>query len=116
MTFDRVTFTARTLVRLITLSAELFEDADRVALLGSGTPPEPRGVLNHCGVTLTSHGANGANITNYDWYLDAIGAVLAANFEPNAHIQPRGPRRRWPSSRRRRPTPTSSRRPGCCRC
>ena len=87
MTFDRVTFTARTLVRLITLSAELFEDADRVALLGSGTPPEPRGVLNQSGVTLTSHGANGANITNYDWYLDAIGAARAANFEPNAHIQ-----------------------------
>src|SRR4030095_13973080 len=28
MVFDRVTFTARTLVRLITLSVELFEDAD----------------------------------------------------------------------------------------
>jgi HK97 family phage major capsid protein len=59
MVFDRVTFTARTLVRLITLSVELFKDADpssedvianafagqmaveldRVALLGTGTPP-----------------------------------------------------------------------------
>jgi HK97 family phage major capsid protein len=107
MVFDRVTFTARTLVRLITLSVELFEDADpssedviarsfagqmaveldRVALLGTGTAPEPRGVLNQSGVTLTSHGANGANITNYDWWLDAKGAVLAGNFEPNAHIQ-----------------------------
>jgi HK97 family phage major capsid protein len=28
MVFERVTFTARTLVRLITLSVELFEDAD----------------------------------------------------------------------------------------
>jgi HK97 family phage major capsid protein len=107
MVFDRVTFTARTLVRLITLSVELFEDADpssedviarafagqmaveldRVALLGTGTAPEPRGVLNQSGVTLTSHGANGSNITNYDWWLDAIGAVRAAGFEPNAHIQ-----------------------------
>jgi HK97 family phage major capsid protein len=107
MTFDRVTFTARTLVRLITLSVELFEDADpssegviarsfaaqmaleldRVALLGSGTAPEPRGVLNQSGVTLTAHGANGTAITNYDWWLDAIGAVRAANFEPNAHVQ-----------------------------
>jgi HK97 family phage major capsid protein len=69
MVFDRVTFTARTLVRLITLSVELFEDSDpssedviarsfagqmaveldRVALLGTGTAPEPRGVLNQSG-------------------------------------------------------------------
>jgi HK97 family phage major capsid protein len=107
MVFDRVTFTARTLVRLITLSVELFEDADpssedviarafagqmaveldRVALLGTGTAPEPRGVLNQSGVTLTAHGANGTAITNYDWWLDAKGTVLAGNFEPNAHIQ-----------------------------
>jgi HK97 family phage major capsid protein len=107
MVFDRVTFTARTLVRLIQLSVELFEDADpssegiiarsfagqlaveldRVALLGTGTAPEPRGVLNQSGVTLTAHGANGTAITNYDWWLDAIGAVRAAGFEPNAHIQ-----------------------------
>jgi HK97 family phage major capsid protein len=107
MVFDRVTFTARTLVRLITLSVELFEDADpssedviarafagqmaleldRVALRGTGTPPEPRGVLNQSGVTITTHGANGAAIANYDFWLDAKGAVAAANFEPNAHIQ-----------------------------
>jgi Phage capsid family len=106
MTFDSVTFTARTLVRLVTLSVELFEDADpssedviarsfaaqlaleldRVALRGSGTAPEPRGVLNTSGTTTTTHGANGANITNYDWLLDAAGAVLANNFDPNAHI------------------------------
>jgi HK97 family phage major capsid protein len=107
MTFDAVTFTARTLVRLVTLSVELFEDADpssedviarsfaaqvaleldRVALRGTGTAPEPRGVLNQSGVTLTTHGANGAVIANYDFWLDAVGAVRAANFEPNAHIQ-----------------------------
>jgi HK97 family phage major capsid protein len=110
MTFDRVTFTARTLVRLITLSVELFEDADpssegiiarsfaaqmaleldRVALLGTGTAPEPRGVLNQSGITSTAHGAAGTVIsttTAYDWHLDAAGAVRAANFTPNAHIQ-----------------------------
>jgi HK97 family phage major capsid protein len=107
MVFDRVTFTARTLVRLVQLSVELFEDADpssegiiarsfagqmaveldRVALLGTGTAPEPRGVLNQSGVTLTDHGAAGSAISNYDWWLDAIGAVRAAGFEPNAHIQ-----------------------------
>jgi HK97 family phage major capsid protein len=107
MTFDRVTFTARTLVRLINLSVELFEDADpssedviarsfaaqmaveldRVALLGTGTAPEPRGVLNQSGVTLTAHGANGTAISNYDFWLDAIGTVRSAGFEPNAHLQ-----------------------------
>jgi HK97 family phage major capsid protein len=110
MAFNRVTFTARTLVRLITLSVELFEDADpssegiiarsfaaqmaleldRVALLGSGTAPEPRGVLNQSGITTTAHGANGTTITTttaYDWHLDAAGTVRAANFTPNAHIQ-----------------------------
>jgi HK97 family phage major capsid protein len=107
MVFDRITFTARTLVRTILLSVELFEDADpssedviarsfagqmaveldRVALLGTGTAPEPRGVLNQSGITTTSHGANGTAITNYDWWLDAKGAVLANNFDPNAHIQ-----------------------------
>ena len=106
MTFDSVTFTARTLVRLVKLSVELFEDADpssedviarafasqlaleldRVALRGTGTAPEPRGVLNISGVTITTHGANGANITNYDWLLDAAGVVLANNFDPTAHI------------------------------
>ena len=107
MVFDRVTFTARTLVRTILLSVELFEDADpssedviansfagqmaveldRVALLGTGSAPEPRGVLNQSGITATAHGANGTAITNFDWWLDAIGAVRAAGFEPTAHIQ-----------------------------
>jgi HK97 family phage major capsid protein len=107
MTFDAVTFTARTLTRVVKLSVELFEDADpssedviarafaaqlaleldRVALRGSGTPTEPDGIVNQSGVTITTHGANGALITNYDFHLDAVGAVRNANFEPNAQIQ-----------------------------
>jgi HK97 family phage major capsid protein len=42
--------------------------------------------LNTSGITTTTHGANGANITNYDWWLDAAAAVRNQNFEPNAHI------------------------------
>jgi HK97 family phage major capsid protein len=107
LTFDAVTFTARTLTRLVRISMEMVEDApeqaegviarsfaeqialelDRAALRGSGTAPEPRGVLNTSGVTVTTHGANGAAITNYDFWLDAVGNVRNANFEPNAHIQ-----------------------------
>ena len=44
-------------------------------------------MLNQSGVILTSHGTNGSNIANFDWWLDAIGAVRAAGFEPTSHIQ-----------------------------
>lgn len=120
MTFDRVTFTARTLTRVITLSLELFEDADpssegviansfarqvaleldRVALRGSGTAPEPRGVLNQSGITTTAHGTNGstigsppsAGVMGWEFLAQAAGAVRTANFEPNAQIMaPRTP-------------------------
>jgi HK97 family phage major capsid protein len=58
----------------------------RVALRGSGTAPEPRGVLNTSGITTTTHGANGANIASYDFFLDAAGAVLSNNYTPTSHI------------------------------
>jgi HK97 family phage major capsid protein len=107
-TLDAVTFTARSLAFYTRVSRELIEDSapsaesvlrnqiaevialelDRVGLRGTGTPPEPRGILNQTGVVLTAHGANGTAITNYDWWLDAIGTVRNANFEPGAHIQP----------------------------
>lgn len=107
LSFDTVKFTARSLDRLVIMSRELFEDSnpsaqdviahsfaaqialelDRAALRGSGTAPEPRGVLNTSGVNITTHGANGSNITNYDWWLDAVATVRGNNFEPNAHIQ-----------------------------
>jgi HK97 family phage major capsid protein len=106
LVFDSVQFTARSLAVLVKISWELFEDTapeslatvensfaqvlgvelDRAALRGSGTPPEPQGVRNQTGVTITTHGANGTGITNFDWLLDAAGVVLANNFVPNAHI------------------------------
>lgn len=120
MTFNQLTFTAQTLVRLITLSVELFEDSDpsagdviarsfaaqmaleldRVALRGSGTAPEPRGVLNQSGVTLTAHGANGsvigsppaAGTVGWEFLVDDIATVRNSNFEPNAQVMaPRTP-------------------------
>lgn len=115
MVFDSVTFTARSLVRMVLLSRELFEDQqgdeatniieqsfaaqialelDRVALRGSGTPPEPRGVLNTSGITTTAHGANGsvigsppaAGTMGWEFLVQAAGAVRALNFEPSAQI------------------------------
>jgi HK97 family phage major capsid protein len=108
MQFDSVLFTAKSLDRLIVISRELFEDSnpdasgviansfgrqiavalDYAALRGSGVTPVPLGVLNTSGVTTTSHGANGSAISalSYDFLLDAVNAVRANNFEPNAHI------------------------------
>jgi HK97 family phage major capsid protein len=107
LVFDAVTFNSMTLTRLVQVSIELVDDAptqaegviadsfaaqialelDRAALRGSGTAPEPRGILNQSGVTITTHGANGAAIANYDFWLDAKGVVLSNNFEATAHIQ-----------------------------
>lgn len=106
MTFDSVLFTAKSLDRLVILSRELFEDSnpsamgviansfgkqiavalDYAALRGSGVAPVPQGVLNTPNITTITNGANGSGITNYDFLLDAVNAVRANNFEPNAHI------------------------------
>ncbi|MFF0501621.1 phage major capsid protein [Nocardia aobensis] len=110
LTFGALTLTARSLTRLVRISRELLEDAspavsdiiarsfaaqlaleiDRVALRGSGTAPEPRGVLNTTGVTVTAHGTNGTSVNSagmgYDFLLDAVNVVRSANFEPTAII------------------------------
>ncbi|WP_072802972.1 phage major capsid protein [Rhodococcoides yunnanense] len=103
LSFDAVTLTAKSLSRLIILSRELFYDTevsdiiaqafaasfaselDRAALRGTGTAPEPRGILNTSGVTVTNHGTNGTAV-GYDFLLDAAGTVAAYNYTPNAHI------------------------------
>jgi HK97 family phage major capsid protein len=101
-TFERITLTAKTLPVLVKISAELFEDAspeamdtierelslalslelDRACLRGSGVDPEPTGIRNTSGVTLTSLGANGAT-PGWDNVIDAVAAVRAANIEPD---------------------------------
>jgi HK97 family phage major capsid protein len=114
LTFDAVTFTARSLTRLVVLSTELFDDSDpsaegviansfaaqialeldRAALRGSGTAPEPRGVLNQTSVTLTAHGTNGsvigsppaAGTMGWEFLVDAAATVRNNNFEPTAQI------------------------------
>lgn len=104
-TFERVTFTARTLAVLTRISYELFSDMsqagaetiegelikavalelDRAALRGTGTAPEPRGVLNQTGVTLIANGANGTAF-GYDQLVNLVSTVQAAGFDPNAVI------------------------------
>jgi HK97 family phage major capsid protein len=102
-TFDAVTLTAQTLAGLTTMSLELLEDTDvdelvtdafasvfalkidYAALYGTGTDPEPLGVKNTTGITTTSLGANGGDITA-DGYIDAVTAPWDSNYEPTGVI------------------------------
>ncbi len=103
LSFDRITFTARTLPILVLMSRELFEDIpgeaagliedeliqalalelDRACLRGSGTAPEPKGVLNQPGVALTALGTNGRTPT-WDDAIDAVATIRTKNLEPSA--------------------------------
>lgn len=101
--FERVTFTPQSYGFIVRTSEELYQDMipaagkiienaitqtaalelDRVALRGTGTAPEPRGVRNQAGVTIQSLGANGATPTRYTDVMTAVGTLLTANREPS---------------------------------
>ena len=62
-------------------------EVDRVALLGSGSAPEPTGISNVTGVGEVDMGTNGAAITDYDEILDALQEIQDANAQdPTAAI------------------------------
>jgi HK97 family phage major capsid protein len=98
---ERITFTAKTLPVLLKLSVELSEDSanidqvierelagqlalelDRAALLGSGTPPEPKGLINQTGVDVASLGTT----WDFDSLVDMASIVAGKNHTPNARI------------------------------
>lgn len=104
-TFDSITMSAKTLAGYVMMSVEEFEDAtnigqlvrnslgaalalelDRVALLGSGTGQEPTGLYNYTGVQRLPLGENGAAISNYNPFSQAVELIRGANGEPNAAI------------------------------
>lgn len=97
--FDALDVVPRSLALIIRVSRELLADSanidaalstilaqafareiDRVALLGSGTAPEPRGLTNTSGVGSVTNGANGATLANYAGFLTAVSQLLAANM------------------------------------
>ncbi len=99
---EGVILTAHTLVGMTIISVEVAEDAiggeqviadmlgkalalelDRVALVGSGTPPEPKGVLGAQDVQTTAHDKPFAD---YGVLSDAIAKLWTANSEPNGII------------------------------
>jgi len=102
-TLDSVTLTARRMSVLVRVANELLEDSapgvdaviessiaqamglelDRVALIGTGTAPEPRGLQNVSGVnTVASVGTP----ADYSKFLDAIYEVRLDNYEPGGII------------------------------
>jgi len=105
-TFEKVSFTPQSLGVLVKVSHELLEDSvnlneallmafagafavelDRVALFGSGSAPEPHGIKGTTNVASVDMGTNGAALTNYDPFVDAISALLTANTNmPTAAI------------------------------
>jgi HK97 family phage major capsid protein len=55
------------------------KELDRAALRGSGTAPEPRGLLNLAGVQSVANGTNGAVLAGYSNLFAATQAILEAN-------------------------------------
>jgi HK97 family phage major capsid protein len=96
-TFSGVVFQPKTLAVIVKASRELVEDSlnivealenaftrsmavelERVALAGSGTAPEPRGIRNTTGVHEST-----ASLTNYDALIDLAALVWGANAVVN---------------------------------
>ncbi len=101
-TFSSVTLAPKSLAVLVKVSRELVEDSanlavelprilaaamaqewDRVALLGSGTAPEPLGIANTPGINTTA--LSGA-LTGYAPFVTARTSLLSANHAPTAII------------------------------
>jgi HK97 family phage major capsid protein len=98
--FDAVTFTAQVLMAGSKLSIEVVEDAinidsivnnsitaslalelDRACLSGTGTPPQPKGIKNQTGVTITDLGsAAGYTLVDFSKYSAAIAVLQGFNF------------------------------------
>lgn len=103
-TFEPVELTARTLAARVIMSVELADDSptigntieralsaalagelDRAALLGSGTPPEPQGLIGTDGVTSLDVTAGFPDV-RYDDFSRAVQLIRMANGEPNVVI------------------------------
>lgn len=63
------------------IGASFARELDRVGLRGTGTAPEPRGILNISGIQAVTNGVNGASLaTNrYANLFSGMGSILAAD-------------------------------------
>jgi len=97
-TFKNIAITPRSLAFMVKVSRELLADAaniesalrttiaqafameiDRVGLLGSGTAPEPRGLLNTSGIQTVTNGVDGAVLASYANFFSGVDKILSAN-------------------------------------
>ena len=97
-TFREIVLTPRSLSFMVKISRELLADGmgvdvglyqaigqamaaeiDRAGLRGSGSAPEPRGLLNIAGVNAVTNGAAGASLASYANIFSAAQAILAAD-------------------------------------
>jgi HK97 family phage major capsid protein len=73
----------------IAIGQAFAKELDRAGLRGTGTAPEPRGILNTVGIQTVTNGAAGASIatTAYANFVSALQALLAADApKPTAAI------------------------------
>lgn len=71
----------------IALAQSMAAAIDSAALNGSGTDPEPLGILNSAGISAIDLGTNGAPLTNYSAFIKARRVLAdAAAPEPTAAI------------------------------
>jgi HK97 family phage major capsid protein len=101
LTFDKVTFTAKTLIAHVRSSRELLDDSlnadeiistalaaamagelDRAALYGTGLNNQPKGLTKITNVLSVSMGDNGAALANFDPLVDGLQKLEDANAEP----------------------------------
>ncbi len=65
----------------LAIAQSFARELDRVGLRGTGTAPEPRGVLNTVGIQAVTNGANGASLATlrYGNLFSAVQAILQAD-------------------------------------
>jgi HK97 family phage major capsid protein len=97
--FDALTLIARSWALVCLISRELLEDGtnvdatlrntfanaaalalDHAILYGTGTPPEPRGIVNTSGIQTVSMGTNGANFSTYGGAGGIYSGILDATL------------------------------------
>lgn len=66
---------------VVAIAQSFAKELDRAGLRGTGTAPEPRGILNTVGIQSVTNGAAGAALSAIKWsnMLDAYKAIIAAD-------------------------------------
>ncbi len=63
----------------VAIAQAFAKELDRAGLRGTGTNPEPRGILNTVGIKAVSNGVNGAALAGYGNFFTGAQELLAAN-------------------------------------